>query len=114
MTSSDSLPDDATGDALRRVLDDGSDLSQPMVIDYHISVPDATSGRQIAERAASLGFDAEVVLDSETGEFTVWCTRRMIATYDAITEDERRLDEIAQPYGGYLDGWGTFGNAESD
>lgn len=33
------FPDDADGDALRRLVNDGSDLTKPMLIDFQIAVP---------------------------------------------------------------------------
>ncbi len=84
-----------------------------MEIDYHVHAPDEASGQSIAKVAASAGFNAEVVFNSDSGKFTVWCTKTMIATHEAISEVESQLDQIARPFEGYIDGWGTFGNAPS-
>ncbi len=110
--NSENLPDDANGDALRRVFSDGSDPSQPMDIDFHIAVPDAQACELVAAAAKEHGYDTKVVEDEEDGSWTCWCTIRMLATYEGIAESEDLLGTLSQPHGGYLDGWGTYGNAE--
>ena len=45
------LPDDATGDALRRMIAGGSDLSEPMEIDFFVAIPHESAGNKVAEKA---------------------------------------------------------------
>lgn len=104
-------PDDADGDALRRLVDDGSDLSQPMGIDFAVAVPDEKAGHALASLAASRGYRAELSQDEETGEWTCSCTRFMVASYETLVAAQAELDAMARPLGGYADGWGSFGNA---
>ena len=58
-----STPNDADGDALQRVADHGSDMSQPMSIDFCVAIPDEISGKAVAEVATSSGYVAKVVKD---------------------------------------------------
>lgn len=106
------LPNDATGDALRRLVEDGSDLAEPMDVDFHVAVPDRGAGAQVAIIAEKLGFQAEVIKDEESGEWVCSCTKRIVATHEAVTTIEQQMDLISRPFGGYADGWGTFGNAD--
>ena len=80
------FPNDADGDALRRVAADGSDLSRPVSIDFTVAVPDSGAGLEVAVRAGALGYQ---------------------------TAAQQELDELARSHGGRADGWGTFGNRES-
>ncbi len=105
------LPDDANGDALRRVFLDGSDPSRPMDIDFHVAVPDEVAGEKVAAAASQRGYDTEVVRE-EDGSLTCWCTINMLATHQGITDSEELLAKLGAPYGGYPDGWGTYGNAD--
>jgi len=105
-------PNDADGDALRRVANDGADMSRPMSIDFMVAVPDEKSGHAIAERARESGFTTSLTRDEESGEWTCYCTKVMLATYEGVTEAQRQLDRLAEPSRGYCDGWGTFGNIE--
>ena len=105
------LPNDADGDALRRLAEDGSDLTKPMVIDFAVAVPDESAGRRIAAAAVKVGFSAGIDQDGESGEWTCYCTRTMVPEYEEIIRQQELLDRIGQPHGGYCDGWGSFGNA---
>jgi regulator of RNase E activity RraB len=114
-------PNDADGDALRRVAADGSDMSKPMLVDFMVAVRDGESGQNVAAAAAHLGYRTQVMQDSSEEDdeanaypWTVYCTKKMTLTYEAVVAAQAELDRLSQPYGGYIDGWGTFGNAEAD
>ena len=104
------LPHDADGDAIRRIVNDGSDLAEPMSVDFFVAVTDEQSGRAVAEAAQGAGFRTTVEKDGSTDAWTVYCAREMVVTYDAVVDAQRRLDELARPHGGKADGWGSFGN----
>jgi hypothetical protein len=107
----DDLPNDADGDALRRVADMGSDLSKPMFVDFQVAVPDEASAKALAAAAAELGYHVSVSDSAEcTLPWTCECSTRMLVTYDAVIAIQSELAEIARPFGGLPDGWGTFGN----
>jgi hypothetical protein len=110
----DVLPNDSDGDALRRLISHGSDLSQPMKIDFAVAVPNEDAGKAVASRAESLGFRPDLYHNPETGAWTCYCSKTMIPTYDKIIAAQSELDELSQPFGGKSDGWGSFGNAELD
>lgn len=109
----DDLPydDEGDGDALRRLLRDGSDLSKPMEIDFCILTPDEETGRKIAALAAPLGYQVKVSDNEFNDGWTCYCTRTLVPDYDTIIEIQATLDAIARPFGGKIDGWGSFGNA---
>lgn len=109
----DELPNDADGDALRRFLDDGSDLTKPMEIDFHVAVPDQASCQTVARAAEQLGFRTDCVEEDgeDDYEWTCWCTKTMIPHYDDIIAAQKLLDDLSGPHGGYIDGWGSLGNA---
>jgi hypothetical protein len=104
------LPRDADGDSIRRLMHEGSDLAEPMSVDFFVAVPDETSGRAVAEAAQTVGFRTHVERDGQTDAWTVYCAREMLVTHDAVVAAQRQLDEISRPHGGRADGWGTFGN----
>ena len=112
-------PRDADGDALRRLVAGGSDLSKTMDVDFAIAVPNAAAGEAVASKALGLGYKTDVVFDpGELGveddppSWTCYCTRAMVPTYEAIVEAQAVLGELSRPHDGYPDGWGSFGNAE--
>jgi hypothetical protein len=105
-------PNDTDGDALRRVADGGSDMSKPMDIEVALAVPSEAIGRRVAALIAQCAYQARVYQDEQDGSGSVYCTRHMLATYEAIVAAQAELDELSRPFGGYSDGWGTFGNNE--
>jgi regulator of RNase E activity RraB len=107
----DGFPNDADGEALRRIVADGSDLSKPMFINFHVAVPDEGSAKELANVARKLGYRVRVYDSIEcTLPWTCECSTRMLATYESVVAIQDELAEISKPFGGLSDGWGTFGN----
>jgi hypothetical protein len=105
------LPNDSDGDALRRLVATGSDLTKEMEIDFAVDVPDRETGLEFAAAAGRIGFRTELDRDDDSGEWTCYCSRTMIPTYEAIIGAERILRQLGSRYNAKPDGWGTFGNA---
>jgi hypothetical protein len=103
--------DEATGEALRRYAAQGSDLSRPMEIDFFVAVPDREAGERVAQRSRELGLMTSVEQDQATGDWTCYCKKTLVPSYEAVRAIERLLDEIARQFGGHADGFGSFGNA---
>ena len=108
----ESYPDDADGDALRRIAEDGSDMTRPMVIDFHVAAPDQAAAEAIAEAAGQRGYRTKVYRDEDSNAWTCECSREMVATHAAVMAAQDELDALSRPLSGHSDGWGTFGNAE--
>ena len=104
----------ATRAALKGIVEAGSDLSRPLKMDFFVAVPDEATGRTVAARADSLGFETRVWQDQETQEWTCECTKIIVLTYERVRGIESQLDALARDFGGYADGFGTFGNAEDE
>lgn len=107
-----SIPNDAIGDALRRIIAGGSDLTKPMEIDYFVAVPSDSAGNQVARMAQEQGFNTKVSQDDKTSEWTCYCTKTFVPEYAEIVKIEQQLDTLAQPFGGYIDGFGSWGNSD--
>jgi hypothetical protein len=105
-------PNDADGEALRRIAGDGSDMSRAMNIDFVVAVGSEAAAHAVAKRAAEAEFLTSVRQDEESRQWVCYCTKTMIPTYDGVVTTQAELDRLAAPYGGCSDGWGTFGNVE--
>ena len=112
-------PNDADGDALRRVASD-NDLSRPMTVDFHIAAPDQATAERIASATYALGYRCAVYDSAENATeledasgWTCQCSTRMLLTYSAVIAIQAELHLVADPLGGFVDGWGTFGNNET-
>ena len=104
------FPDDETGDALNQFQQNGFDLTKPMTIDFFVAVPSKKVGAQVAIKAEKLGFKSSVEQDAETAEWTCYCAKKLIPEYSVIVQIEDELNTIANQYGGYADGFGSYGN----
>jgi hypothetical protein len=107
------IPDDADGDAMRRVIADGADLTRPMLIDFQIDCPDARSAEAIAARISPEQFAISIYQDPEDGSVTCECSREMLLVHSELIRMQRELTDIARPFGGWCEAWGTFGNTQN-
>lgn len=111
------LPDDDNGDVLRRMLDDGDDLTKPRDIDFfHVFGDEAKAtafARQLAAREDLAVTPPEV---DDEGVWQVTVTAHMPASHASITALEQELAAIGQGHGGFADGWGCMAvdDAEGD
>lgn len=105
------LPNDDTGRALHNVQLDGSDLTKPMEMDFFVAVPSKEAGEKVAIEVEKHGFNVSLEQDDEFKEWTCYCSSTLIPEYNEVVRIERELDTIAKKYGGYSDGFGTYGNS---
>ena len=103
-------PNDDDGQALAQIESQGSDMSLPMEIDFFIAVPSSEAGEAVSAVVRPLGFSPSVELDDESGEWTCYAAKTMVATYEAITEAQSQLSRVSEALGGLTDGWGSYGN----
>ncbi len=112
MSEHSGLPNDADGDSIRRILEHGSTLDRPMLIDFAVAAPNKKAARQIAKAATKLGYNASCTPDGDGPTWTTTCSTRMMLTHHAVLAMQEEVDRLAKLLGGYIDGWGTFGNAK--
>jgi hypothetical protein len=108
----DEYPNDADGDALRRVARSGNDMSKPMDVDFPVVVYDESTARQFSDVAHAHGYIPRLWQHEDHVEWDVICVKRMVLTYDAVLDVQRHLDQLSRAFGGHCDGWGTFGNKD--
>jgi len=103
-------PNDNHGDQLRRVAEDGADMTSAMIIDFTVSAPDERSARAIAALAEKQGFDPSLGDNGGGKPWSVYCSRSMLATHEGVVAAQAQLDALAAGHGGHCEGWATFGN----
>lgn len=116
-------PDDADGHVLTDMANYGIDMTQPLMLEFPIAAIDEEAAKAILTTVTALGYEAEVEFDdgepeepigeSEPEEaaepsWNVYVTRTMVPDYDEILRIQDELDELAEPLGGYSDGWGAI------
>jgi len=109
--SIENMPNDSTGDAIRRWKDEGSDLSRPMKIDFFIALPSEEVGKAISQAPELAGFSKSIERDAQSLQWTCYCAKEMIPAYDEITAIEHALEALAGRFNANYDGFGSFGNA---
>ena len=75
-------PDDADGDALRKVAESGADMSRPMVIEFSVDVPDERAARRVAEVVAPVGFYPSIFRHDETDSWSLRVHERATDTHN--------------------------------
>ncbi len=105
------FPNDSDGDALRRLVDIGSDMTKPMYISFQVAVPDEAVAKALADVAWKRGYRVNMYASLGcTLPWTCECSTRMLATYENVLAIQAELAELASQFGGHPDGWGSFGN----
>ncbi len=107
----DSLPNDATGDAIRRWIADGSDLTRPIVIEFFIAVPDEITGKRLAAAPYFAEFKISVEQDDPPAGWTCYLSKSMLVTYQALTAIEQALEAQAVQHDASYEGFGSYGNS---
>jgi len=108
-------PNDANGDALRRMEAQGDDLAQPRNIDFSVAFADEISAQHFAEHFRAMGYEVALEPNESDREFPceLVVVHHMVPTYDAITAFENVLQVAANAWGGHNEGWGCFSGADS-
>jgi hypothetical protein len=105
-------PDDDDGAALRRVAENGADMSQPMKIEFSIDVPDVDQARLLAERISALGYTPDIFANDESGSVSIYCAKTMLATHEGVVAAQYELNKLCLRFGAQCDGWITAGNRQ--
>lgn len=104
-------PNDSDGDALRFVVESGSDMSKPMYIEFQVAMPGGATAKLLAEKAKKLGYRTKVYHSEGCNlPWTCECSTRMLATHESVLAIQAELARLSAPLDGFPDGWGTFGN----
>jgi hypothetical protein len=108
-------PNDANGDALRRMEAQGDDLTKPRNIDFTVVFANASSAEQFAAHFRALGHQVSVELTKTNQDFPwdVVVVHHMVPSHDGITNFENLLQSVAEGWGGHNDGWGCFSEPPS-
>jgi len=108
------FPDDSDGDALRRLVESGADLTVPMKVDFQVAMLDDASSKELAKLASKYGYRCAVYPNEVSSGWTCECSTRMLVTYEALLAIQGELAHLSRRFGGKPDGWGTFGNVPPD
>ena len=121
-------PEDEDGTVLAGIAAEGVDMSQPLLIEFFVSVPNEMSAKNCvkamnkAEYRSRIEFDeGEPDFDSEIDDpdefgpaWSVCAEIQMVPEYNEIIRVQSELDHIARPFSGKSDGWGVMFKGDDD
>ena len=101
------FPDDENGNKLRRMYEDGEDLSQKRDIAFTVLLPDSDAVQEFGSYFYNLGLQVKAKRnDSGSGlPWNVVVTVNMLPTYETITDFEQKVEKVVVPLGGRSEGW---------
>lgn len=102
------IPQDSDGDAIRKVIEHGTDVSKPIKVDFFVALHCIADAESMAQILRENGFIAKVEVDPEFDSFTCSCSKEIYLTHENVTTIQAQLDRLAEPLNGWSDGWGTF------
>lgn len=103
------IPDDDNGQVLMRMVEDGDDLTVPREVDFFLVFADQAAAEAFVPAAQALPDVLVSVPEAdEEGIWQVTVSRHMAPKHATITSLERELTALAEPFGGYPDGWGCM------
>ncbi len=115
--------DQGDRDAIARLVKVGVDVTQVQNIEFHIAAPESNAANLINEALRSKGVNSIIyhdegepdengIIDPNDGEFgpswTVTATIPVVPSLPELLRLQSELNAIAQPFGGYSDGWGMI------
>ena len=101
-------PEEENADVLRRMKEDGDDLTKARTIDFHHLFTSEEDAAAFEETVRNQGFQADRDYWSESHAWLTTVHIRMVPTLDEITARESELNEIAREFDGEPDGWGCM------
>ncbi|MBP3194965.1 MAG: ribonuclease E inhibitor RraB [Cardiobacteriaceae bacterium] len=101
----------ATNDALERYKNTGSDLTKEMTIEFFVASRTDNFVDFIKDLMRyNSNFSTIIERNVDGEEFTCYCKITIIPELHKILEIEENLMQLANKYGCYYDGFGSFGN----
>jgi hypothetical protein len=98
--------DAADRDALARIRDHGVDLATPQDVEFAAWAPDRNVAHQAVLAVESAGYKADVFTSENGDRPSVYITKRMVMTFDSLTAEKDKIDQILGDYSMFCDGWG--------
>ncbi|WP_442598568.1 ribonuclease E inhibitor RraB [Neobacillus sp. D3-1R] len=102
------FPNDADGEALRSLYNEGISFKKPQSVEFFVAVPNKTTGEKVSQVLKGEGFNCLLEQDDETDEWLCSFSKKMLLNHSEIVKMQKKVDELCKPHGGYSDGWGVF------
>ena len=102
------FPADENGQVLRRMFEDGDDLTRPRNVDFCFVFPDRKRALDFIRSVNDRDLENCLSFYEEKNSWQVIVKRYMVPDHGGITGMELALTKKAEIYGGTADGWGCM------
>ena len=103
---STALHDDVSNGVLRRMKEGGFDFASVHPIEFYAIFPDEERARMATRNFRGESLHA-LVTERDDGAWHLQVSKVMYATFDGIGVFEQDLENLVEPLGGVVDGWGV-------
>ncbi|EXF47406.1 Superfamily II DNA/RNA helicase, SNF2 family [Pseudomonas sp. BAY1663] len=98
--------EDVSSTVLRRMKEGGFDFARVHPIDFYAVFPEQDRAQMAARNFRGETINTQV-FPREDGAWNLQVSKVMYATFDGIGNFEQDLEDLVEPLGGVLDGWGV-------
>ena len=98
--------EDVSSTVLRRMREGGFDFARVHPIEFYAIFPDEDRARVAAGSYRGESLNTQVSARDD-GTWSLQVSKVMYATHTAIDDFEHELENLVEPLGGVLDGWGV-------
>ncbi|MBF0674684.1 ribonuclease E inhibitor RraB [Pseudomonas sp.] len=98
--------EDVSNTVLRRMKEGGFDFARVHPIEFYAIFPDEDRARVAARNFRGESLNAQVCPRTD-GAWNLQVSKVMYATHSGIGDFEHDLENLVEPLGGVLDGWGV-------
>ncbi|WP_028239421.1 ribonuclease E inhibitor RraB [Stutzerimonas azotifigens] len=103
--------EDVSSTVLRRMKEGGFDFARVHPIDFYAIFPDEKRARIAASKFRGESTNTQIYARDD-GAWNLQVSKVMYATYDGIGDFEQDLENLVEPLGGVVDGWGVTQEVE--
>ena len=101
-------PNDADGDVLRRLKDNGFDFTKEYEIEFNVDFDNWPPPEEAINKVKENYPNTEIVEPEEGYEGYLLFQVRVKVSYDLVTSIQRKVSELVKPYGGVCESWGVM------
>lgn len=92
---------------LEHLKERGADLSIPHEIEFYVYFPIEKSAQEASHAITQEGFRIHLLADPSGNRWLCLSLKEMVPELGTILAYKNKFNDLAKPYGGKCDGWGT-------
>ncbi len=98
---------DQDQEILEHLKERGSDLTLPHEIEFYVYFPSEQAAQTASHGITQEGFRIHLLADPSGNRWLCLALKEFIPDLETIKTYQQKFDDLAKPYGGKCDGWGT-------